>query len=277
VGSVGCVPGADSARLHQQAQEALARWAEAVAAAGEAAVVPVGELTRQIGTWEPEVGDTYKVALMSGLVVDQAGSLPDDVPPEGQVRWEDGASQAVRLLSAVQALGAIRAESAQPCPDCVPLQVTSARLTSATAQTTRGPADVPVWEFTIAGTAVLVTRVALAQQVTVSPPPWDPYDAPVGLAIDSATASVDGRLLTVAFVGSPYPGDQPCGADYSGEAVESTLAVVVIVNERRHLTLGGCAAVGARRTAEVTLASPLGDRAVLEVRQGRPVPVVRGR
>jgi hypothetical protein len=34
-----------------------------------------------------------------------------------------------------------------------------------------------------------------------------------------------------------------------------------------------CTSVGARRTAEVELAAPLGDRAVLEVVQGLPVPV----
>jgi len=276
-GIAGCAPGDDSGRLHRQAEEALARWTNAVAAAGAPSVFPVGELTRQVGTWEREVGDRYKVALMSGAIEAPPDSLPDARPPDGEVRWQDGTSQTVRLHSAPEALGAIRVESAQPCPDCVPLRVSSARLTSATAETTRGPADVPVWEFTIAGPAVLVTRVALAQQVTLSPPPWDSYDPPVGLRIDSATASADGRILSVAFVGSPYPSDQHCGADYSGEAVESTTAVVVIVNVRPHFDIGACAAVGARRTAEVTLASPLGDRAVLEVQQGMPVPVVRAR
>src|SRR5664280_654431 len=46
----------DSARLHQQAQAALARWAAAVAAAGgQSAFVPVGDLTAQVGDWEEAV------------------------------------------------------------------------------------------------------------------------------------------------------------------------------------------------------------------------------
>jgi hypothetical protein len=237
----------------------------------------VGELTRQVGTWELEVGDRYKVALIAGVVEAPAGSLLEAPPPDSVVRWQDGSSRTVGLLSAREALGAIAVEGAQPCPDCAPLRVTGARLTSAPTETTKGPADVPVWEFTIAGSAVLVTRVALAQQIRVSPPAWDPNNPPVGLAIDAATVSADGHHLTVAFVGSPYPGDQHCGADYSGEAVESTTAVVVIVNVRPHLDFGACAAVGARRTAEVTLESPLGDRAVLEVQQGQAVPVLRVR
>jgi hypothetical protein len=197
------------------------------------------------------------------------------MPADGEVRWQDGTSKTVRLLSARDALGRIRVESTQPCPECVPLYVTGARLTTATWETTKGPAEVPAWEFTIAGTAVVIQRVALAQQITVTPPPWDSSNPPVGLAIQSAAASPDGRTLTATFVGSPYPGDQPCGADYDGEAIESGTAVVVIVTARPHFHLGGCTAIGGYRTVEVALASPLGDRAVLEVQQGTPVPVVR--
>lgn len=38
--------------------------------------------------------------------------------------------------------------------------------------------------------------------------------------------------------------------------------------------VGGCSAVGARRTATATLAAPLGSRAVLDIQQGTPVPLV---
>ena len=102
-----------------------------------------------------------------------------------------------------------------------------------------------------------------------------PNDPAVGLAIDSATGTVGGSELTVDFVGAPEPGDKPCGEDYTTEAVESDLAVVVIVIRHPNMPLfGGCTAVGARRTATVELAAPLGDRAVLDVQQGLPVPVV---
>jgi hypothetical protein len=59
--------------------------------------------------------------------------------------------------------------------------------------------------------------------------------------------------------------------------VESDLAVVVIVVRHAHLTFGGCTGVGAGavRAATVELAAPLGDRAVLQVQDGTPVPIVR--
>jgi hypothetical protein len=277
VGLSGCalLSTDDSARLHQEAQTDLARWADAVAAAGgEAAFVPVGELTGQVGDWEPDVGDNNKIALMAGLV-EAAVSLPADTPPDGELRWPDGSTTTVRLISARQALAGLTAEATgSSCPDCTPLQIRGARLTTASIQTSRGPATAPVWEFTLQGTAVKVTRPAVAAGVTVTPPPWDPNNAPVGISIESATGTVGGRQLTVTFTGAPEPGDQGCGADYTAEAVESPTAVVVIVTEHRHGLFEACTAVGATRTATVELAAPLGERAVLEVKEGLPVPVV---
>jgi hypothetical protein len=61
-----------------------------------------------------------------------------------------------------------------------------------------------------------------ATAVKVTPPSWDPYHAPGGLAIDSATTT-SGNPLTVTFTGGPELGTKPCGTDYSAEAVESAM------------------------------------------------------
>jgi hypothetical protein len=271
----GCVGNADDpARLRPQARAALARWADAVGAAGgRAPVVLVGELTGQVGDWELEVGENNKLALMAGSVESDA-SLPADAPPPGEVRWQDGTTASVPLSSAQQAVAAIRAGSLEPCSDCTPLRITAARLTTDPIETSRGPATAPVWEFTVQGTAVKVTRVAIADPITGVPPPWNPNNSPIGIAIESASGTVGGLELSVAFVGAPRPGDQACGEDYTAEAVESDLAVVVIVTRHRNAVIGSCTAAGAPRTATVELAAPLGERAVLEVEQGLPVPVV---
>lgn len=273
----GCAfaPGAtDPAAAHQRAQAVLSAWADAVAAAGDhAAVTPVGELTGQIGDWEAAVGDNNKRALMAGMVLTDS-PLSAVAPPDGEVAWQDGSTTRVPLLSAQDALAAIGRTAAAPCDDCSALLVTAADLTSGPIQTTRGPATAPMWEFALQGTAVKVTRVAIANPVVaVSPGEGNPY---LGLAIDSASGSVSGTELTVVFVGAPGPGDQPCGEDYTAEAVESDLAVVVIVTRHPHVGLlpQGCSAVGARRTATATLAAPLSNRVVLDLQQGTPVPVV---
>lgn len=118
-----------------------------------------------------------------------------------------------------------------------------------------------------------MTRAAIADAIAIEIPPWNPNDPPVGLAIDSASVTADGRQLTVAFVGAPLPGDQPCGEDHTADAVESDVAVVVIVTLHPHVTIGACTSVGALRTATLKLAAPLGERTVLEVQQGCPAPV----
>ena len=270
----GCAfaPGAtDPAAAHQRAQAVLSAWADAVAAAGQhAAVTPVGELTGQIGDWEEAVGDNNKRALMAGMVASET-PLSEEAPPDGEVTWQDGTTTKVPVLSAQDAIGAIESPTEAPCSDCSMLLVTAADLTSGLIQTSRGLAMAPIWEFTVKGTAVKVTRVAIANPVVVAP---DEIGSQLGLAIDSASGSVGGTELTVAFVGAPDPGDKPCGEDYTAEAVESDLAVVVIVTRHPNVTGGACSAVGARRTATATLAAPLGDRAVLDLQLGTPVAVV---
>ena len=265
-------------RLLQQAHDALARWDAAVAAsAGQAprVFVPVGELTGQVGTWEPEVGDNNKLALMAGEVTN--GSLPSGGRSTGEVRWDDGVTRPVEVLTAEQALQQLIAAGNHDCTGCRPLRVTGANLVTTQIQTSRGGATVPTWQYTVEGTQVRITRVAVdpAQSLTVNPPPWDATNAPVGLWISAAEVSADGRRLTATFVGSPGPATGPCGVDYTGRAVESANAVVVIIDE--HPYAGGgeqaCNAIGYTRTATVDLAAPLGERAVLEVMQGQPVPV----
>ena len=93
--------------------------------------------------------------------------------------------------------------------------------------------------------------------------------------MESASVGADDRELVVTFTGAPKPGSEGCGADYEAEAVESARAVVVIVVEHRNSPFQTCPGIGARRTATVQLAEPLADRAVLEVKQGLPVPVTR--
>jgi hypothetical protein len=270
----GCEGNADDPdKLRPVAQAALVRWADAVASAGgQSPVALVGELTGQVGDWEPAVGDNNKLALMAGMV-EAATDLSTKAPPDGEVRWQDSPTVSVPLISAQRAFEAIKAGSDESCSECTPLRVMAARLTTGLVNASRGPVTAPVWEFTLEGTAVKVTHVAIAHPIIVVPPTGSANGPWLGIGIESASGTVGGRELTVAFIGAP-PGDQPCGEDYTAEAVESDLAVVVIVIRHPHLTLGACTAVGAPRTALVQLAAPLGDRAVLEIHQGYPVPVV---
>jgi hypothetical protein len=261
-------------RMVAQAEAALERYDRAVEAAGGAArFVPIGELTGQTGDWEAALADNAKAAFGNGHLL-PTGKLPDAPAEDAEVTWQNGDRETVGLLSAEDALGRIIAGRAE-CPGCVPLEVTGARLGTMRVATTRGLATAPAWEFTIKGSAVRVKRLAAdgAGTVRVTPPSWDPYATPAGLAINSASGSTAGRRLTVEFTGSPQPASEPCGIDYTAEAVESGAAVVVYLIETRHAADEACTAIGFTRTAVAELDRPLGERAVLDVTQGLPVPV----
>lgn len=254
-------------RVQLQAREALERWERAVDASGGASIELVGEVTSQIGTWTDE---SAKAALDAGLV-EPSVTLSNAPPARAEVKWLDGTKVEVNVLSARAALEDLVADAAGTCAGCSPLVITDANLATALVETSDGPAEAPVWVFTIEGTDVRVTRVAVDSSVTVTPPPWNAANPPVGISIDAATGSADSKQLTVAFTGTVNGRDRPCGADYTADAVESELAVVVVVTEDRNPTAGACDLVGKVRTVKLTLAKALGDRAVLEVRQGLPV------
>ncbi len=268
------------ARVQQQARDALARWDTAVAAAGgDQTFVPTGGVWSDgagtMGSWEPDVGGNNKAAVYAGMFVALI-TLPSEAPGPAEIGWPDGTTRDVRTISAAAALARMTAAGHHDCPACVPLQITSARLTTGEIQTTRGKATVPMWEFTLAGTAVRLTHYAIAMPdggVRVTPPPWDSSNPPDGLSIESATVTRDGRQLTVTFTGSRFTRDERCGADYTATAMESATGVVVIVDEHANPAGGPCVAIGFMRTAVAHLVAALGNRTVLEVREGMPVPV----
>lgn len=275
-GIVGQVSTSDLAARRTQAAALLARWTAALpTAGGSPAFIPVDELTGQVGDWEPAVGENNKLALMAGAL-GAAVTLPTQTPPLAEVRWDDGTTWSAPTISAAQALAAIQGGPGSPrCPSCVALQVTGARFSTARIATSRGMASAPAWEFAIAGTAVRVTRIAVAPDaiVRIDPGSLVSSDGWVGPSIQSATAQASGLALTVTFVGAPDPGDKPCGADYSAEVAESSTAVAVFVIEHQNPTIGACSDVGALRSASVVLAAPLAGRVVLDVNQGMPVPI----
>ncbi len=106
--------------------------------------------------------------------------------------------------------------------------------------------------------------------VSVTPPAWN---SPPGISIESATGARADTRLAVTFTGTRGPATEPCGADYHAEAVESANAVVVIVIAQPLATNEVCPLVGYPRAANLNLAQPLGQRVVLEARQGQPVPL----
>jgi hypothetical protein len=206
-----------------------------------------------------------KVAFMSGRFK-LAGVLPAG-PLPGTVRWADGTTLRLPSLTARAAFAELAAE--RPCADssaCGQLTVTGAEPSAVTVPTSRGPASVPAWRFTVAGLGWKVSEVAVARSAFVILPGYSPSPAAgrntPGVRAVSAV-SVHGRTLTVSFLGG-------CDAAWGAYLYESG-ATVVVGSWEKPFPDQACASVGIGRTARVTLARPLGTRVILDVASGLPL------
>ena len=260
-------------RLHRQAHDALARWASAIRKSGGASIAFVGDLTGQVGTWEGPVGENNKAALAAGLV-EAGAALSDNAPSRDKVRWLDG-SEARRqrpVGGRYSRRPGRRGRRGRLMPG----------LPSPRGR--RGAAgDGPRRHVTRPGKrarlGVLDRGLLREDHANRRRPERDGRSATVERQRSARrhfdrVRDWDERLEEARrlFIGKRDGADKQCGADYAAEAVESDLAVVVIVRETR-TGAGACDLVGYPRTAKVTLESVLGTRAVLEVRQGLPVSV----
>jgi hypothetical protein len=211
--------------------------------------------------------ERQKDAFSSGHF-ELAGTLPGR-PLSGLVRWTDGATLQLPLLTAGAAFAELAAQ--RPCggPDaCGQLAVTGAEPGVVTVRTSRGLASVPAWHFTVAGLGWQVSEVAMARNTLVVLPGYGPLPS-AGRntpGVGGLTAvTTNSRVLTLRFSGGA------CDAAWGAYRYETASTVVAGSWERPSTGNGVCPAVGVIRTARVSLDRPLGTRVVLDVASGLPL------
>jgi hypothetical protein len=197
-----------------------------------------------------------------------AAALPAQ-PLRGVVRWANGATLRLPLLSAKAAFAELAAQRqcGGPYP-CGQLTVTGVQPGAFTVNTSRGPASVPAWRFTVAELGWQASEVAVAQSALVAIP--GPGPIPVaGMNTPGvgglAAVSADGRTLTLTI------STGACDTAWGAYSYESARTVVVGSWQRAPTSGGACVLSAAFRTARVTLTRPLGTRVVLDVASGRPL------
>ncbi|MGW0664336.1 hypothetical protein [Streptodolium elevatio] len=262
------------------AREAVTRAADAweqaqtKRPAGPAFVLVSGAV-EQVGTWERH-NEVYKASFGNACFEIRPTATVPPHPAEGEVRRADGTVFNRPFVAPRQSFGrsvppAMESTcGTQPFPR---IPVTGITLTTGTVVTSDGPATVPMWEMTFEGTAVRGRAAALLGDP--QPPRLNPDAGPSGPQIDGpgsrASVSPDGRTITLGFTGAPdQPG--PCGEDYTVESVQRVGVVALAVVRHPHESAAGvaCTAIGAGRTASVTLDAPLGSRALIGT-QGLPI------
>jgi len=192
--------------------------------------------------------------------------LPAAAAPLGRITFAGGQTLEVPLTTAAAAYGALANPAAPPVaqcgrPDCA-LTITAARFATTTVRTSRGPATVPAWFFTLAELAVPVVRVAVAPSA-VSPLPDLGGTLPASHDL-YPVERIDGTgdRLTLHFTGGRCVKTQ---TGYVYEQPDLVVVGVVVIP-----TGAVCPAIGIPAQVDVRLAAPLGDRVVLDATTAQP-------
>ncbi|GAA5708128.1 hypothetical protein AQJ43_09475 [Streptomyces avermitilis] len=222
---------------------------------------PMGEVVQLPGTGLHN--DADKRAYKTGNFL-LRGGLPASFHKDGQVRWGSGGSLTLPLMGAQKAYMALDRDSS----DGPHLVATGAKLGEMTLTTSRGPATVPAWLFTLEGYDTPLKRVAVSPS-KLPEPPIKPAKgmstnvlAPLGGLVQVAG---DGRSVTVvATHGSCDDGPAVDVLETGGSVVLS--ASVVGAKD------GACTSELGGEKVTVKLGRPVGNRILLDASTGRPVP-----
>ncbi|MEU3603095.1 hypothetical protein ABZ714_30955 [Streptomyces sp. NPDC006798] len=253
-------PGGPSAGELRRARQTAAAWdGSAAAEAWRTGFHPLDVLVRP-----PDGGfrspDDERAFHSRNFVL--RGTLPDSAPRDGRVEWAGGGSLRRPVAGAE---GTFRALSAGAGADR-PLVVTGARAGRMAVATSRGPATVPAWLFTLKGYAAPVTRAAVSPSALPPAPVAPTPEAPVRALDGLVGISADGRVLTVVA---------PHGACDDGPAVgvlETPGSVVLTAGVAGAERDGLCTKQLLLREVSVELARPVGGRVPLDAHTGRAVP-----
>jgi hypothetical protein len=194
------------------------------------------------------------------------GDLPKSPKKEVRVTWQRGGSLTLPLMGAREAYERLDRNDA-PTPH---LTVTEVKLGETTLATSRGPATVPAWLFTVEGYDTPLKRVALDPSKLPRPPIGPAREAPTGELRELrelVEVAEDDRSVTVhAFHGSCDDGPGVDVVETDGSVV---LSAYTVDTEDEGLP---CTGVLNTKKVTVELDRPLGDRILLDAFTGRPVP-----
>lgn len=191
--------------------------------------------------------------------------LPVEAPAPATLRWVDGGTLSVPVLTAAAAYAGLSKPKSfvdEKCPagGCRPLRVVAVARGEATVPSSRGEVRVPTWDFTVEGVPRPFRRVAVDPAAMGGPPrPLD--DGIQEVSTYEVHAPTRLRLSYEHGV---------CDTTYGARVHETPEAVVVDVDVRDD-DVRVCVAMGRTDVAEVTLREPLGRRVVLDSGSGLPV------
>jgi hypothetical protein len=252
--------------FQQRAQEVVAGWERSgMPKTWRLGFVPLS-VDKVIVTGDPGFTGDSKLAFLAGRFTLRAGlPLP---PPPGQVLFPDGSRLPVHLVTAEDAFAAMAKPNSNSCgKPCQPLTITQINLGTAKVLTTRGNATVPAWLFTIEGLKTPIAYMAVADKDVseVPAPPAADYPALRGIVAAENVISVDGT--TVRFT----VGVGTCDTNIKPLVYET--ADTIALGGSVTTPDGVCNSMLKLQPVTITLAKPVGDRALIDGVGGRPLTV----
>ncbi|MGW1024984.1 hypothetical protein ACWD4J_14995 [Streptomyces sp. NPDC002577] len=243
-----------------RARQVAAAWdGSKAAAAWRAGYHPMGEVIQL-----PRGGLQSKADQQAyqdhSFVLD--GKLPTTWPKNGRVAW-DGDGLLTRPLvepdSSYKTLASARV-GGNPH-----LTVTGAKLGEMSVATSRGPAVVPAWLFSLEGYDSPLKQAAVIPSKMPQSPIRRATDVPGYPLNRLVQIAADGRSVTVVALH---------GVCDRGPAVDvlETRGSVVLSASVKHPDDSDCTAQGRLTQVTVKLDRPLGDRVLLDALTGQPVP-----
>ncbi|MEV7419044.1 hypothetical protein [Streptomyces sp. NPDC089919] len=224
---------------------------------------PLAPLVREpVGAWH---SGADKQAYLEQNIVFPGRAAVRESGTEGAVRWAGGQRLAVPLMPAGEAYRRLAPGGGNGRPH--PLRITGARLGEIDLLTSRGPAKVPAWLFTLAGYDTPLVRVAVEDSKLPVTPAQVAVDAASALVLTAISA--DGRVLTVSA------GHGDCDGGARVEVLEAIDSVVlsgsaIPSKEDRDQV---CDLVLRTEPVTVRLSHPLAGRIPLDALTGAPLPI----
>lgn len=253
--------------FQDRATEVAAAWQErGITAAWTKGFVPLQDLVVE-PNWSPN--EVLKASYGNGWIRTSA-PLPD-LGGRGVIQFGDGTSLSVPLVGAKAAYGRLPQRSGD-CPtdghppSCHWLTITQARLSTVPIETSRGPAEVPAWSFTVDGLPQPLLQVAVAPSATTSLP-VEPSGLNPANGIVSAMQLASSRGDSIAF-------DIGIGAcDKGAQGLVSEFPEVIVVGGSVSPPEAGtsCNASLVLQRVEIRTTRPVGTRPIVDALSGRPV------
>ncbi|MFD7292118.1 hypothetical protein ACFV9W_02430 [Streptomyces sp. NPDC059897] len=191
-----------------------------------------------------------------------SGTLPGAGPKDGNVAWTAGESATRPLVEAKEAYDTLAGARRDRQPQ---LTVTEIELGTMRMPTSRGPASVPAWVFTLDGYATPLKQAAAVPSETPRSPIKPARDLPGHPLNRLLEVSDDGRTVTVVALHGL------CDDGPAVDALESHGSVVLSASVTGQAEDSVCTTQGKLERVEVRLRKPLGDRVLLDAHSGSPV------